>query len=275
MQYFGVPTCPYCKKRVNIIRVWSMKKHGEFMCPRCKGISNIKLSPLVYVCAVLAVAAGFLIYFFAKFVLENVSIMTPVYVLIPFIIFFFVSLFFVYLEKPVIRKVRKSADGKYYDENGNEMKMRMGKLVPDDGMNQRNQPYNNRYQDIDGVKTRQRPVSSDVKNRTFVDNEELYNTLNKKTDAGYNSRKIAGPDSYAEKTAPRPAERAAARENVNKNIEMPAGDAARRRTEEERSSPLKQPGETRAPRQRQQATQPRRTEQEQKKKSGGSRFRDL
>ena len=68
MQYIGIPTCPYCKKRVNIIRVWSMKKHGEFMCPRCKGISNIFISPIVYISAILAVAASFLIYFFSKFV---------------------------------------------------------------------------------------------------------------------------------------------------------------------------------------------------------------
>lgn len=129
MHYFGIPTCPYCKKRVNLIRVWSLKKHGEFMCPRCKGISNIYLSPLVYVFAILAIAAGFLIYFFHKFILDTVSLKTPLLVLIPFVLFFLLSLFFVYLKEPIIKKVRRTPDGRFFDEDGNEMKMRMGKLV--------------------------------------------------------------------------------------------------------------------------------------------------
>ena len=54
MQYFGIPTCPYCKKHVNLVRTWRLKREGEYKCPRCGGISNIYLSPLVYVFAVLA-----------------------------------------------------------------------------------------------------------------------------------------------------------------------------------------------------------------------------
>ena len=64
MRYFGVPTCPYCKKRVNLIRTWRLKREGEYKCPRCGGISNIYLSPLVYVFSVLAICAGICIYFF-------------------------------------------------------------------------------------------------------------------------------------------------------------------------------------------------------------------
>jgi membrane protein implicated in regulation of membrane protease activity len=133
MQYFGIPTCPYCKKRVNLIRVWSLKKHGEYMCPRCKGISNIYLSPLVYVFAVLAISAGFLIYFFEKFIMDSIDMTTALWVLLPFALFFLLSLFFVYLQKPVIKKVRRTPDGRFFDEQGNELKMKMGKLVPVDG----------------------------------------------------------------------------------------------------------------------------------------------
>ena len=57
MQYFGIPTCPYCKKHVNLVRTWRLKREGEYKCPRCGGISNIYLSPLVYVFAVLAIPA--------------------------------------------------------------------------------------------------------------------------------------------------------------------------------------------------------------------------
>lgn len=107
MHYFGVPTCPYCKKRVNLIRTWSLKRQGEYQCPRCGGISNIYLSPLVYVLALLAVFSGGAMYFFHKFVLDDIALDTAVYVFIPFAVFFLFSLFMVYLEKPVIKKVSK------------------------------------------------------------------------------------------------------------------------------------------------------------------------
>ena len=106
MQYFGIPTCPYCKKHVNLIRTWRLKKEGEYKCPRCGGISNIYLSPLVYVFAVLAIFAGVCIYFFHKFVLDDIGLFTCFYVLVPFVLFFLLSLFTVYLKRPVIRRVQ-------------------------------------------------------------------------------------------------------------------------------------------------------------------------
>lgn len=107
MRYFGVPTCPYCKKRVNLIRTWSLKRQGEYQCPRCGGISNIFLSPLVYVLAMLVIFSGGAMYFFHKFVLDDISLETAIYVFIPFAVFFLLSLFMVYLEKPVIKKVSR------------------------------------------------------------------------------------------------------------------------------------------------------------------------
>lgn len=108
MKYFGIPTCPYCRKRVNLIRTWSLKRQGEYQCPRCAGISNIFLSPLIYVFALLAIFSGGALYFFHKFVLDDVSLETIVQVLVPFAGFFLLSLFMVYLEKPVIKKVPKA-----------------------------------------------------------------------------------------------------------------------------------------------------------------------
>ena len=108
MHYFGIPTCPYCKKRVNLIRTWSLKRQGEYQCPRCGGISNIYLSPLVYVLALLAVFGAGAMYFFHKFVLDDVTLETALYVFLPFAVFFLFSVFMVYLEKPVIKKVSKT-----------------------------------------------------------------------------------------------------------------------------------------------------------------------
>lgn len=112
MQYFGVPRCPYCKKRVNLIRTWSLKRQGEYRCPRCGGISNIFLSPLVYVFALLAVFCGGAVYFFHRFILDDVDLTTCLQVLIPFAVFFLLSLFMVYLAKPVIKKVTREEKGR-------------------------------------------------------------------------------------------------------------------------------------------------------------------
>lgn len=107
MQYFGIPTCPYCRKRVNLIRTWNLKREGEYKCPRCGGISNIYLSPLVYVFSVLAICAGVCIYFFHKYVLDDIELFTCLYIFIPFIIFYLLSLFTVYLKRPVIKRVQR------------------------------------------------------------------------------------------------------------------------------------------------------------------------
>lgn len=110
MQYFGIPTCPYCKKRVNLIRTWKLKREGEYKCPRCGGISNIFLSPLVYVFSVIAICAGVCIYFFHKFVLDDIGLFTCFYIFVPFILFFLLSLFTVYLKKPVIKRVQRAPE---------------------------------------------------------------------------------------------------------------------------------------------------------------------
>jgi len=107
MQYFGIPSCPYCKKRVNIIRRWSLKRQGEYKCPRCQGISNIFLSPLTSVFAAIAAVISGGIYFFYKFMLDSIEPKTAIRVLMPFAVFFALSLFMVYLEKPIIKKVKK------------------------------------------------------------------------------------------------------------------------------------------------------------------------
>lgn len=130
MKYIGIAKCPYCGKGLNFIRLFSLKQKGEYMCPRCRGISNVYLSPIIYVLAVMAISASVLIAFFEISVWNNISIFTPLKVFIPYAIFYLLSIFFVYLKKPVIKKVRKTADGRYFDQDGNEMIMKMGKLVP-------------------------------------------------------------------------------------------------------------------------------------------------
>ena len=63
----------------------------------------------MYVFAVLAICAGVCIYFFHKFVLDDIKLFTCLQIFIPFAIFFFLSLFTVYLKRPVIRRVQREA----------------------------------------------------------------------------------------------------------------------------------------------------------------------
>lgn len=182
MKYIGIPTCPYCKKSVNIVRVWSLKKHGEYMCPRCKGFSNIYLSPLVYLFAVIAIALGFLTYFFAKFITDNLSFMTPVQVILPFIGFFILSLFMVYLEKPVIRRIRKTNDGRFINEQGKEVKKSMGRYV-----NKKENSYSNAPQvknDFDYFDNIEQKIDIKEENNMYIDmsqNNRIKETIKYKT----------------------------------------------------------------------------------------------
>ena len=151
MKYFGIPKCPYCKKRINIIRVWRLKKRGEYICPRCKGISNIFHSPLIYALALLCCAAGFLIYFFERYITDTVDFTTVFKVLIPFVIFYFFSLFMIYLEKPVIRKVYRRADGKMVDENGEVVHIAVNTILSSGGKKVKNtikNPSNGEIMDL-------------------------------------------------------------------------------------------------------------------------------
>ena len=47
-----------------------------------------------------------------KFVLDDIGLFTCLYVLIPFVLFFILSLFTVYLKKPVIKRVQRPAQEK-------------------------------------------------------------------------------------------------------------------------------------------------------------------
>lgn len=276
MQYFGVPKCPYCKKRVNIIRVWSLKKHGEFKCPRCEGISNIYLSPLVYVAAILAIACGVLIYFFARFITDTVSPMTCLQVFIPFAVFFFLSLFFVYLEKPVIRRVRRTADGKFLDENGNEMKMKMGKLVSPASNNPsrvsknvQNTGYIRNDSDMTGrvdprpapVSRTKAPVDPDERfftNSDFADDEELYAMAaekrnSTKTEGSRRLTSLSNPELEKTVSAEPPVRRAPKRTVAQRTAQKaaipgtPAPTRAPRSAERTVRQPASRPAPTRRP----------------------------
>lgn len=104
---FFRPRCPHCGKKVNVIRAWSLRREGEFLCPRCGGISNVIISPLVYLFAVPAVLIGGLVFVLNQMLYGGkISVWFGVLLILPFFLFYVGSAFLVRLKKPVFVKKR-------------------------------------------------------------------------------------------------------------------------------------------------------------------------
>ena len=73
----------------------------------------------------LAICAGVCIYFFHKFVLDDIGLFTCLYIFIPFAAFFLLSLFTVYLKKPVIKRVQRPAPDVRRQPQGQPRRTRM------------------------------------------------------------------------------------------------------------------------------------------------------
>ena len=113
MKQLGIPVCPYCGKHVNLVRMWTLKRDGEYVCPYCNGISNVRHAPFMNIFAAVCGVAAFLIFAFTQFILSKTSFMTCVYVFLPFVVFFVGSMFMVQLLEPVVRQgKRESAEAR-------------------------------------------------------------------------------------------------------------------------------------------------------------------
>lgn len=105
MKRFGLPQCPYCEKKVNPLYAWYLRTQGEYICPKCGGVSNIVLDPLVKVLGVAAILLG--VVFFIVAMVDQTDAIPVKYALLiaaPFVLFSIVSAFFVHLKRPVLRK---------------------------------------------------------------------------------------------------------------------------------------------------------------------------
>lgn len=116
MKQVGVPSCPYCGKKVNVVRLWTLKREGEFICPWCGGISNVHHAPVITVFAAICAVVAFVIFAVTRFLLDVANLMTCIYVLLPFAVFFIGSMFLVQLREPVVRQGRRESAAARRDE---------------------------------------------------------------------------------------------------------------------------------------------------------------
>lgn len=103
MSKFGRPVCPYCGKKVNPLRTWTLKLEGEYRCPKCGGISNVVLAPAVTILAAIAIFVSILVFIFYRFLLGSLTFRGILFMLIPYIVFYLLSLFLVRLRRPISR----------------------------------------------------------------------------------------------------------------------------------------------------------------------------
>lgn len=110
MKKFGLPQCPYCEKKINPFYAWYLRTQGEYICPACKGVSNISLSPVAKILGAGAVVAGILIFLAAILDQEtDFPIFYVLWIMAPFVLFSILSAFCVQLKKPVLLKRRGPA----------------------------------------------------------------------------------------------------------------------------------------------------------------------
>ena len=105
MKNFGLPQCPYCERKINPFYAWYLRTQGEYICPSCKGVSNITISPVAKVLGVAAVIAGILVFAVALLDQEtDFPIFYALWIMVPFALFSILSAFCVQLKKPILRK---------------------------------------------------------------------------------------------------------------------------------------------------------------------------
>lgn len=104
MKKFHKPRCPYCGKKVGLIGAWALRTQGEYLCPKCGGISNIVLDRSIYALAFLAILVSAVFFVLAFLNLLPFDLWLLLLVVLPFLLFYLISVFLVRLKKPAVRR---------------------------------------------------------------------------------------------------------------------------------------------------------------------------
>ena len=119
MNSFKRPQCPYCGKKIDYITAWMLRRKGEYLCSRCRGISNVKMDMKTPYLAIGAVLTTLILYFIIYFLFKTKSLNALIWVLLPIFLFYIASIFLVRLKKPVVKKVPKKKNGREKSKNKN------------------------------------------------------------------------------------------------------------------------------------------------------------
>lgn len=104
MKKFRKARCPHCGDQLKIIQIWNIKTQGEYQCPKCGGFSNIELDFALFHISISAIIISGLLYAGCIFFKIPLSIPIILIIMLPYFIFYLLSVFLVRLRKPTVRK---------------------------------------------------------------------------------------------------------------------------------------------------------------------------
>lgn len=104
MKKFRKPRCPHCGDKIGLANAWALKTRGEYLCPKCGGISNVVLDRLLYLFAFLAILVSGVFFALGMIGLLSLDVWLILLVLLPFLLFYLMSVFLVRLKKPAVKK---------------------------------------------------------------------------------------------------------------------------------------------------------------------------
>ncbi len=104
MKQYHLPQCPHCGNKLNYAQAWVLKRRGEYICPKCGGISNIVLGSPLYAFGFFAIVAGTILCILGLILDGSLAPFTLGGVFLLFLLFFLIAPFQVRLRKPLPRR---------------------------------------------------------------------------------------------------------------------------------------------------------------------------
>lgn len=98
--------CPYCGEKLNYAKAWTLKRRGEYICPKCGGLSNVQLGSKIYTLGFFAILFGLICFVVGLIFGSTLALFTLGGIFLVFLIFFLISPTFVILRKPAPPKPR-------------------------------------------------------------------------------------------------------------------------------------------------------------------------
>jgi amino acid transporter len=92
--------CPYCGEPLNYAKAWTLRRHGEYICPKCGGLSNVHLDRSLYTIGLTVIVVSVVIFVLGLIFDTSLAPFTLGAVFLMFLAFFLVSPLFVRLRKP-------------------------------------------------------------------------------------------------------------------------------------------------------------------------------
>lgn len=92
--------CPYCGEKLNYAKAWALRRRGEYICPKCGGLSNVHLDRNLYTVGLGVIFAGLAFFVVGLIFGSSLAPFTLGGVFVIFLIFFLASPFYVRLRRP-------------------------------------------------------------------------------------------------------------------------------------------------------------------------------